>query len=68
MFPRAPPSKTLTTNGRSGAGRNVRGPRIISFSDGVKETGKDSTDYDGPAAQATVGTGGKLGIKGFSFL
>ena len=68
MFPQAPPSKMLTTSGHSGAGRNVRGPRIISFSDGVEETGQDSTDCDGPAAQATVGTGGKLGIEGFSFL
>ena len=30
--------------------------------------GKDSIDCDGPAAQATVGTGGKLGTEGVSFL
>ena len=68
MFPLAPPSKTLTTKGHSGAGRNVRGPGMLSFSDARQTAGKDSIDCDGPAAQATVGTGGKLGTEGVSFL
>ena len=40
---------------------------MLSFSD-ARQTGKDSIDCDGPAAQATVGTGGKLGTEGVSFL
>lgn len=41
---------------------------MLSFSDARQTAGKDSIDCDGPAAQATVGTGGKLGTEGVSFL
>ena len=67
MFPLAPPSKTLTTKGHSGPGRNVRGPGMLSFSDGARQTGEDRTDCDGLRPRPQWGLGESWAPKEFLY-
>ena len=64
--PPTPPSKNVNHQ-RAFRNREKHERANDDFIFKWSEIGNDSIDCDGPVAQATAGTGGKLGIKGFSF-